>query len=69
MTYLVPNETIALIEARAPQARKDRKLSVEVVDALKACGFFKMFLPNRWGGLEARPQEFLKSKSESLKPI
>ncbi|HBZ48767.1 MAG TPA: flavin-dependent monooxygenase [Halieaceae bacterium] len=62
MTYLVPNETIALIEARAPQARKDRKLSVEVVDALKACGFFKMFLPKRWGGLEARPQEFFREQ-------
>ena len=62
MTYLVPNETIALIEARAPQARKDRKLSVEVVDALKACGFFKMFLPKRWGGLEARQQEFFREQ-------
>jgi len=62
MTYLVPDSTIALIEARAPEARKNRVMSHEVVQALKDCGFFKMFLPKKWGGLECRPQEFFREQ-------
>lgn len=69
MTYLVPNETIALIEAKAPQARKDRKLSVEVVDALKACGFFKMFLPKRWAVLKLGHKNFSENRFASLRRI
>ena len=62
MTYLVPDSTIALIEARADEARKNRVMSHEVVEELKKCGFFKMFLPKQWGGLEARPQEFFREQ-------
>lgn len=47
-----------LIASHAAQHRKDRKLSVEVIDALKESGFFKMMLPKAYGGLEARPQDF-----------
>jgi len=62
MTYLVPDSTIALIEARADEARENRVMSHEVIEELKKCGFFKMFLPKQWGGLEARPQEFFREQ-------
>ncbi|TFH68826.1 flavin-dependent monooxygenase [Gammaproteobacteria bacterium LSUCC0057] len=47
-----------LIASHAAQHRQERKLSVEVVDALKQSGFFKMMLPKAYGGFEAKPQEF-----------
>ena len=55
---LVTDQIIALIESKSDEQRAYRQMSVEVVEALKECGFYKMMLPKKWGGLEMKPQEF-----------
>ncbi len=55
---LVTDQIIALIESKSDEQRANRQMSVEVVEALKECGFYKMMLPKKWGGLEMKPQEF-----------
>ena len=47
-----------LIADHAAEGRARRQVSGEVVQALKEAGFMRAVLPKRWGGLEARPQEF-----------
>jgi len=68
MTYLVPDSTIALIEARADEARENRVMSHEVIEELKKCGFFKMFLPKQWAGLKRGHKSFSASKSVLQRP-
>ena len=40
------------------QGRSQRQVPVESMDILKASGFMRAVLPDRWGGLEVTPQEF-----------
>ncbi len=48
----------ALIRARAAEGRGQRQICNDVIHALKDSGFIRAVLPERWGGLEATPQEF-----------
>lgn len=50
--------TLDLIEAKAAQGRKDRRIAQEVVEALTSEGFFRHFTPKSHGGGEGRPQDF-----------
>jgi 3-hydroxy-9,10-secoandrosta-1,3,5(10)-triene-9,17-dione monooxygenase len=55
---VVTQNILDLISSKSDEQRATREMSKEVVDALKACGFFTMLLPKQWGGLERKPQEF-----------
>ena len=55
---VVTQHILDLISSKSDEQRAAREMSKEVVDALKACGFFTMLLPKQWGGLERKPQEF-----------
>jgi 3-hydroxy-9,10-secoandrosta-1,3,5(10)-triene-9,17-dione monooxygenase len=59
---LVTKQIQDLIESKSGEQRDNRRLSAEVVDALKASGFFTMLLPKQWGGLERRPQDFFREQ-------
>ncbi len=52
---------LALVTRMAAQGRKDRQINAEVIAALKDAGMFRALLPCKWGGLEARPQEFFRA--------
>ena len=64
---VVTDQILDLIESRSDEQRGNRRMSKEVVQALKDCGFYTMMLPKKWGGQEQRPQEFFASKSELLR--
>ena len=55
---LVTQQILDLIASKSDEQRASRRMSKDVVDALKECGFFTMLLPKQWGGLERKPQEF-----------
>lgn len=55
---VVTQQILDLIESKSDEQRAQRQMSKEVVDALKECGFFRMLLPKKWGGMERKPQEF-----------
>jgi 3-hydroxy-9,10-secoandrosta-1,3,5(10)-triene-9,17-dione monooxygenase len=55
---VVSQQILDLIASKSDEQRSNRKMSPEVVEALKECGFFKMLLPKQWGGSEYRPQAF-----------
>ena len=55
---VVTQNILDLISSKSDEQRAAREMSKEVVNALKACGFFTMLLPKQWGGLERKPQEF-----------
>ena len=59
---LVTKQIQDLIESKSAEQRDNRRLSAEVVDALKASGFFTMLLPKQWGGLERKPQDFFREQ-------
>lgn len=59
---LVTQQIQELIESKSAEQRDNRRLSPEVVDALKASGFFTMLLPKQWGGLERKPQDFFREQ-------
>ena len=55
---VVTQQILDLISSKSDEQRTSRRMSKDVVDALKECGFFTMLLPKQWGGLERKPQEF-----------
>ena len=55
---VVTQQILDLISSKSDEQRASRRMSKDVVDALKECGFFTMLLPKQWGGLERKPQEF-----------
>ena len=57
---IVPH--LARLKELGPQARRDRQVTVEAMDLIKASGFMRALLPKRWGGLEATPQEFFAAQ-------
>ena len=59
---VVTNQILDLIESRSDEQRGNRRMSNEVVQALKDCGFYTMMLPKKWGGQEQRPQEFFREQ-------
>ncbi len=54
----VTQKVSAIIASHAEETRNNRQIADAAVNALKECGFFKMLLPKKWGGLEATPQDF-----------
>lgn len=46
------------ISARVDEAERIRKVPVQNVDALRETGFFRAFVPAKYGGLEVLPSEF-----------
>ena len=59
---VVTDQILELIESRSDEQRGNRKMSDEVVQALKDCGFYTMMLPKKWGGQEQWPQEFFREQ-------
>lgn len=55
---VVTDEVLAQIESKSDEQRANRQMSAEVVQSLKDCGFYRMMLPKKWGGMECKPQEF-----------
>ena len=55
---VVTDEILAQIESKSDEQRANRQMSAEVVQSLKDCGFYRMMLPKKWGGMECKPQEF-----------
>lgn len=52
---------LALIEVNGSRARKDRMVPAESVEALRASGLFRAFVPPQLGGLGATPQQWLRT--------
>jgi len=50
--------TLELVAARADEARRNRRLADDVVQAVIADGFIRHFTPASYGGREAKPQDF-----------
>ena len=47
-----------------PEGRADRQVSSESIELLREAGFMRALLPQKWGGLEATPQEFFAAHME-----
>jgi 3-hydroxy-9,10-secoandrosta-1,3,5(10)-triene-9,17-dione monooxygenase len=56
--------TLDLVAARADEARAARRISDDVVEALRADGFFRHYTPARFGGSEGKPQDFFRDQIE-----
>lgn len=54
----VSAETLDLVAAKAAEGRVARRISNEVVEALRGEGFFRHFTPAAFGGREGKPQDF-----------
>jgi len=54
--------TLDLVAARAGAGRAERRISPDVVEALKADGFFRHFTPPAHGGNGGRPQDFFRDQ-------
>ncbi len=50
-----------LVSEKADEARENRKISDDVIEAIRETGFFRTMLPKQYGGLETPPQEFFKA--------
>ena len=50
-----------LILKNQEQIELQRRIPIEIIDALKAAGVFRMTMPKDWGGLELDPIEQLKA--------
>lgn len=49
-----------LLRKNAEQARQQRKVPQENIEALRDAGFFLALQPDRWGGYELDPQDFFR---------
>ncbi len=58
----INDDILALVASHAQANRANRQVAPEVVQALKDCGFLRMFLPQQWGGLECRPQDYFRDQ-------
>ncbi len=58
----INDEILALVASHEETNRENRQVAPEVVQALKDCGFLRMFLPAKWGGLECRPQDYFRDQ-------
>ena len=44
---VVTQDVLDLIASKSDEQRANRQMSTDVVDALKACGFYRMMLPKK----------------------
>ncbi len=58
----INDDILALVASHADANRENRQVAPDVVQALKDCGFLRMFLPKQWGGLECTPQEYFRDQ-------
>jgi len=49
------------IEAAAGEIERHRRVPADLLDALHAAGFYRMFIPRRYGGGEAHPLAFMRT--------
>ncbi|MCR9184074.1 MAG: flavin-dependent monooxygenase [Halieaceae bacterium] len=49
-----------MLRKNAPQAREQRMVPQENIDALRDAGFFLALQPRKWGGHEVDPQDFFR---------
>lgn len=52
------------IAERGPEGRQQRRIPDASIADLKASGFIRSLVPQRWGGLEVTPQEFFTAQIE-----
>jgi 3-hydroxy-9,10-secoandrosta-1,3,5(10)-triene-9,17-dione monooxygenase len=52
------------LEERSERTREDRRVPDETIAELRAAGFFRLFQPLRYGGLEADPREFFRAQAK-----
>lgn len=57
-------ELVPAIEAGRDAAERARRLPQEMVDALRDAGFYRMWVPRRYGGYEAEPAVMLEVVEE-----
>jgi len=50
-----------LVSEKAAEGRKNRKISDDVIEAIRETGFFRAMLPKQYGGLEVAPQDFFEA--------
>ena len=62
VTTINLDECRDIITARATEGRDNRQITADVMEALKASGFMRALLPEKWGGLECTPQEFFEAQ-------
>jgi 3-hydroxy-9,10-secoandrosta-1,3,5(10)-triene-9,17-dione monooxygenase len=53
-------ELLPVLAARVSQAEELRRIPDETIADFHAAGFFRMFQPSRWGGLEVDPRVFFE---------
>lgn len=56
--HTLNQEVLDIVASNADQNREERQVAKQSVEALKACGFYRMMLPKKWGGREDTPQAF-----------
>ncbi|MGH7023894.1 MAG: acyl-CoA dehydrogenase family protein [Caulobacteraceae bacterium] len=54
-------ELVPRIAASAGEIERGRRIPEVLLDALHAAGFYRMFIPRRYGGGEAQPLEFMRT--------
>ncbi len=61
-TYLARVRTLApRIAAAAPDIERGRRIPDDLLEALHEAGFYRMFLPKRYGGGEVHPLSFMRT--------
>lgn len=55
------SSALDVVSQYADQSRKDREIAKEAIEAIRQTGYFRSFLPKKYGGLEVTPQEFFKA--------
>jgi len=61
-TYLGRVRALApRIAAAAGDIEQSRRIPVDLLDSLHAAGFYRMFIPRRYGGAEAHPLAFMRT--------
>jgi 3-hydroxy-9,10-secoandrosta-1,3,5(10)-triene-9,17-dione monooxygenase len=54
---------VPLLEERADRTRAERRVPDETFAELREAGFFRLFQPRRYGGLEADPRDFFRAQA------
>lgn len=55
------SSALDIVSKNADKAREDRQITADTVEAIRKTGFYRSFLPKKYGGLETPPQEIFKA--------